>query len=136
MLILNEISMLSLYSRGNYFKRPCILSEKLEQARIILVKYAQKGQTLTYREFALALGLSQPPVIKACTQILEAIMEEDVKNNHPILSAVVVQQGSAGIPRLGFYQCLNDLCDMSGIEAVQWHQQEMIKLKKHYISIK
>ena len=141
-LVLNEISELSRYSRdldGNLKWFVLLeLTEKISMARVLLVKYAQNEQTLTYREFASELNITKAPVIASCAQILEALTVEDVTHHQPILSALVVQQGSAGIPRLGFYQQLNVLNvyqgDASGIEATDWHQQEIVKLKKYYIS--
>ena len=112
------------------------LTEKAALARILLEKSVQNGQTLIYRDFASEMNITEAPVIAKCTQILEHLMSEDANNNRPILSAMVVQQGSEGIPRLGFYQHLNALNlyqgDMTGAEAMHWHQQEMIKLKKYY----
>ena len=113
-------------------------SKDLDQAHDLLVKQVLNDQTLTYREFAFALEITEAPVINKCTTILEKLMHEDAKNRRPILSAMVIQQGSLAIPRSGFYQILNRLNlyqgDEQGAEAIHWHQMEMNKLKKYYNS--
>jgi len=111
-------------------------SNTLDQARVMLEKQAALGQTLTYREFASALNVTTPPVIKTCTDILEALIAQDSHVDQPILAAVVVQQGSSRIPRMGFYQTLI-ACGQyhgktEGNEAKRWHESEMVKLKSFY----
>jgi len=111
-------------------------SKDLDLARDLLVKQVLNSQTLTYREFASSLGITEAPVINKCTDILEKLMYEDADNQRPMLSAMVIQQGSLGIPRLGFYQILNNLKlyqgEEFGAEAIHWHQMEINKLKKYY----
>lgn len=110
--------------------------DRLNTATSLLEKQAALGQTLTYREFANALGICSPPIIKTCTDLLETLMAQDCHLNQPILAALVVQQGRSRIPRLGFYQTLSSLNlyngQPEGDEALQWHQNEIMKLKKHY----
>jgi len=113
-----------------------MLTKELNLARSLLEKQALIGQTLTYREFASDLGIMEPPVINKCTRILEELMHEDAEKHRPILSSMVVQQGSLAIPRLGFYQVLKGLKlyqgEESGAEAIHWHQTEIKKIKEYY----
>jgi len=113
-----------------------MLSADLDLARKLLEKQALIGQTLTYREFASALGITDPPVINKCTTILEALMREDAEQHRPLLSSMVVQQGALAIPRLGFYQVLDSLKlyqgEELGAEAKHWHLTEMRKIKEYY----
>ena len=111
-------------------------SNTLDQARHLLEKQAVLGQTLTYREFASALNITTAPVIKTCTDLLEALIAQDSHLEQPILAAIVVQQGTARIPRMGFYQTLIALHQYhgrtEGDEARRWHESEMVKLKSFY----
>ena len=108
----------------------------LTLARKLLEIEAVNATTLTYSEFAHALGVQQVPIIRTCTNILEELVREDVEHSRPILAALVVQKGSASIPRRGFFDVLTSLgCyqgDEVGPEAINWHQQELKKLKKYY----
>ena len=107
-------------------------------ARSLLQKNAQTGKTLTYREFAAALRLTEPPIIRATAKILEELMCQDHMANRPLLAALVIQQGRNKIPRLGFYQILSELKlyngEAEGSAAIQWHQTEITKLKEYYPS--
>ncbi len=113
-----------------------MLLESLSLPRELLIKKATRGETLTYREFATALDIITPPIIKTCTDILEQLIEKDKVLNQPILAALVVQQGSPAIPRIGFYQALIRLGlyhgETTGNEAQRWHDAELEKLIKFY----
>ena len=108
----------------------------LKLARKLLEIEAVNATTLTYSEFAQTLGVQQAPIIRTCANILEELIKEDVKDARPILAALVVQKGSAAIPRRGFFDVLISLgCyqgDDVGSQAINWHQQELKKLKKYY----
>jgi hypothetical protein len=109
---------------------------KLDLARNLLQEKAILGKTMTYRQFASEIGIVTAPVIATCVKILEELMKQDARAQRPMLAALVVQQGEAGIPRLGFYQLLKELQlffgEMQGEDAVCWHKMEINKLKMYY----
>ncbi|HFE37113.1 MAG TPA: hypothetical protein ENK06_01675 [Gammaproteobacteria bacterium] len=111
----------------------------ISAARKLLEEKASQGKTLSYREFATELGINKAPIIRTCARMLDMLIVEDHNANRPILAALVVQQGSAGFPRRGFYQTLNKLGiyhgENEGDSALDWHQSEIKKLKRYYAAI-
>ena len=104
--------------------------------RKLLVDRTDIRQPLSYKEVAELLHVSEPPVIATITGLLEVLIDEDIKANRPVLSALVVQKGKSQIPRPGFFEKLNSLkvIDLNdkGFDVALWHASELNKLKKFY----
>ena len=102
------------------------------KARELLLDQLAHGQTLSYQQFADRMGIVKSPIISKVTTILEDLIAEDAANKQPLIAAMVIQKGTAQIPRPGFYQYLQQFGlfhgDCQGAEAVKWHQQELQKL--------
>ena len=107
------------------------MDTQLAKAFLLLKQYALQQKLLTYREFALAMGLNQPPVIQQASRILEALMDLNVQAGQPVFSALVVQK-KGDIPRPGFFEKLVELgiakTVLSGEAASRWHRKEREKI--------
>jgi len=109
---------------------------KKTRMRKFLEQRALTSQCISYRDLAANLGVTQAPVIATVTALLEILMAEDVANDRPVLSALVVQKGGNSLPRPGFFEKLAslnvvDLNDSSFDKSV-WHANELNKLKMYY----
>lgn len=109
------------------------MNQQIKLARTILERKVIQGETLSYREFAIKLGIQQAPVIAQVTCLLEQMIEEDAANQSPVLAAMVVQK-KGDVPRPGFFEKIYQVGFssniLSGEEAVVWHQQELKKLRE------
>lgn len=59
---------------------------------------------VTYRDLAVALGLSPPGQIRAVTAALERTMTEDAAADRPFVAALVVGRATTGLPGPGFFE--------------------------------
>ncbi|MBK8441394.1 MAG: hypothetical protein IPL38_18455 [Rhodobacter sp.] len=64
-----------------------------------LAALAAAGQTVTYGALARDLGLRMGEL----TAALEALMETDARNGHPLRAAVCAGRLSGGMPAQGFF---------------------------------
>ena len=100
-----------------------------DQLRDELVRQAQAGLPVTYRELARRLGLPPPRTIQRVTEALEQLIEEDVAAGRPLLSAVAVSRVRPGIPGRGFFLKARGAGlfsgDLDGPEAFAFHTREL-----------
>jgi hypothetical protein len=110
-----------------------MLKERLRKA---LIDQAQAGSTMTYGELANRLALEPPYTIRRLIKALEALMEEDVADGRPMLSAICVSKTRAGIPQLGFFLTAQALGvfsgDPTGPEAFAFHARELQRVLSLY----
>jgi len=59
---------------------------------------------LTYRDLAVAVGLSPPGQIQAVTAALERTMMDDAAADRPFIAALVVGRATNGLPGTGFFE--------------------------------
>ena len=100
-----------------------------DQLRDELVRQAQTGLPVTYKELARRLALSSPGTMHRVTEALEQLMEEDIAAGRPLLSAVAVSRARPGIPGRGFFLKARRAGlfsgDLSGPEAFAFHTREL-----------
>ena len=100
-----------------------------DRVRSHLIDVAKLGQPVTYQAVAKALELSPPNTIQQVTVALEQLMEEDVTAGSPMIAALVIGKGTAGLPRPGFFECAKRLArfhgDASGEDAAIFHKAEL-----------
>lgn len=110
-----------------------MMSRIINKAFKVLKFAAANNRLISYQDFAAEIGISNPPIIKQATQILEQMMDLDVQNLQPILASIVVQKNGS-IPRPGFFNKLYELGVtknvLQGEEASRWHQAEVKKVKQ------
>ena len=100
-----------------------------DQLRDELVRQAQAGLPVTYKELAARLALSPPRTIRRVTEALEQLIEEDLAAGRPLLSAVAVSKVRPGIPGRGFFLKVRRAGlfsgDLDGPEAFAFHTREL-----------
>lgn len=100
-----------------------------DQVRARLREAAQTGTPVTYRDLALALGLSPPNTIHQLTELLEALMAEDATAARPFIAALVVSKVRRGLPAPGFFDCARRLDRFDdtddALEAAAYHAREL-----------
>ena len=100
-----------------------------DQLRDELVRQAQTGLPVTYKELARRLALSPPGTIHRVTEALEQLMEEDIAAGRPLLSAVAVSRVRPGIPGRGFFLKVRRAGlfsgELTGPEAFAFHSGEL-----------
>jgi hypothetical protein len=103
-----------------------MLKERLRKA---LIDQAQRGTPTTYKELADRLGLEPPQTIHRVSEVLEALMEDDVAAGRPMLAALCVSKMQTGIPARGFFLKAKVLGvfsgDPMGPEAFAFHAGEL-----------
>lgn len=77
--------------------------------RRILESCARERRTVTYRELAQRAEIPPPQTIHKLTEALEAMMRRDHAKGEPLLAALVVSRGAAGLPQRGFFELLRAL---------------------------
>ena len=93
--------------------------------RMHLQRIAVRGEPITYKALAEALGLEPPNTIHQVTEALEWLMREDAANGHPFIAALVISRTRGGLPAPGFFDMAKELGrvhgDPSGPEAAAFH---------------
>lgn len=74
-----------------------------------LEDHARAGETVRYRDLARAAEVPGPQTIHKTTQALEAITRADHAAGRPLIAALAVGRGNAGLPGPGFFQLLREL---------------------------
>ncbi len=101
---------------------------RLDDLRRLLERAAACGETLTYHEAALGIGLAPPHVIHSVSVLLEALMDQDAAHGRPFIAALVVSRAREDLPALGFFEAAARLGrfqgDPFGAEALAWHAAE------------
>jgi hypothetical protein len=84
------------------------------EMRTALRHLAALGETVTYQGLASALNLAPPNTIRQVTSALEILMAEDVAAGRPMIAALVVRKGGAGLPARGFFEKAAELGRFEG----------------------
>ncbi|MEM7169989.1 MAG: hypothetical protein AAF530_07450 [Pseudomonadota bacterium] len=85
------------------------MTQLIEDLRNCLRARAHAGRPITYRDLAEAISMPPPHRIHNLTLALEDLMREDHAAQRPLLAALAVSRGAAGIPGRGFFQLLTEL---------------------------
>ena len=95
----------------------------------VLEDLAPQGRSITYRELAAAAGILPPHSIHRVTEALEELIRQDHAAGRPLLAALAVSRGAAGIPGPGFFMLLQSLGRYrgppKGPEAAACHAREL-----------
>jgi len=99
--------------------------------RSILTRAARERRTVTYLELSTAADFPGPHRIHRLTLLLEDLLREDAAAGRPLLTALAVGRGSAGLPQGGYFQLLSALGlhkgPERGPEAAKAHAAELEK---------
>ena len=106
------------------------MSEQTAQRlQAVLEDLAPQGCSITYRELAAAAGILPPHSIHRVTEALEELIRQDHAAGRPLLAALAVSRGAAGIPGPGFFMLLQSLGRYrgppKGPEAAACHAREL-----------
>ena len=97
--------------------------------RRILIGVAAERRTIVYRDLAKAADIEPPQTIHKLTDALEDMVHGDHAERRPLLAALAVSRGPAGIPGPGFFQLAASLGlydgDDSGPAAEAFHRAEL-----------
>jgi hypothetical protein len=98
-----------------------------EAVRRVLIRTAAEGETISYRDLAVAAAVPPPHTIHKTTLALEALAQADHAAGRALLSAVAVSK--TGRPRPGFFEWLAALGryhgPAAGPQAEAWHEREL-----------
>ena len=102
---------------------------KLEDLARVLREAAAEGRTLTYAALAPRAGFFPPHSIHRLTEALEELIRRDHAAGRPLLAALAVSRGQAGLPGRGFFLLLHELGryhgPTEGAEAAACHAREL-----------
>ena len=84
-------------------------AELSERLRLTLRGFARDAKTVTYRELAALCQVPPPHTIHKTTLALEGLIRADHAAGVPLIAALAVGRGGAGIPGPGFFQLLTAL---------------------------
>ena len=100
--------------------------------RDLLGGLARERRTVTYRELALLAEVPPPHSIHKLTLTLEDLVREDHAAGRPLLAALAVSRGGAGLPGRGFFELLQTLGrhqgDWDGPAAAATHAAELARV--------
>lgn len=100
----------------------------LEALARLLNRQAAMGQTLTYRDATLALGLEPPNTIHQLVMLLEELMQQDAEAERPLRASLVVSRTRNGRPAPGFFDRAQALGLFDGYDADAFHEQQLARL--------
>lgn len=92
--------------------------EESLQARLrsVLLNCAKARKTITYRDLVAEAQVPPPHGIHKTTLALEDLIREDHAAGRPLLAALAVSRGNAGLPGHGFFHLLAELGRYDGPE--------------------
>ena len=100
--------------------------------RELLGGLARERRTITYRELAQRAEVPPPHSIHKLTLTLEDLVREDHAAGRPLLAALAVSRGGAGLPGRGFFELLQSLGrhqgDWDGPSAAATHAAELARI--------
>ena len=104
--------------------------------RQLLIELAEQQKTINYQQLIKRCSIKPPRSMQTLTHALEVLAAEDFKLGYPILSSIVIQKGSAAIPRDGFFMQLIELNIYSGptqgSQALMFHSQLLEDVWRHW----
>lgn len=108
------------------------MTEFLPRLREALAKLAVERRTVTYKELAALVPVPPPHTIHKLTLALEELLREDAAAGRPLLAALAVSRGPAGLPGRGFFLLATELGLYTGREdgadARAFHAAELARI--------
>ena len=93
-----------------------------------LAHLAAQNQTTTYGQLAKDLNLTGPATIARLTDALEALMETDAAQNHPVRAALVSGRLNQNLPATGFFAKATALGRYHGEDPATYIEKERAAL--------
>jgi hypothetical protein len=94
-----------------------------------LVRQARLRVPMTYTHLAKRIPLSSHKTFETIGKALDALMEDDARENRPIIAALAVKATAPGLPAQRFFRKASDLGRFSGgpedVEAFAFHAKEL-----------
>ncbi len=100
----------------------------MQSLTLRLAELAAGGQTITYGQLARDLGLTGPATIARLTAALEATMEKDAAQNHPVRAVVLSGRLAKDLPAQGFFDKATKLGRYQGQDAAEYVAAERAAL--------
>ena len=108
------------------------MTEFLPRLRDALAGLAAERRTATYKELAERVRVPPPHTIHKLTLALEDLIREDAAANRPLLAALAISRGPAGLPGRGFFLLAAELSLYAGSEdgpdARAFHAAELARI--------
>jgi hypothetical protein len=103
-----------------------------------LVRQARRRVPTTYGRLAEWISLSSHRKLETIGGALDALMEDDTRENRPLVAALAVEGVRPGFPAKRFFQKASDLGRFSGgsedVEAYAFHAKELHRAIHFYAS--
>ncbi len=108
------------------------MTEFLSHLRDALAGLAAEQRTATYKELAERVRVPPPHTIHKLTLALEDLIREDSAAGRPLLAALAISRGPAGLPGRGFFLLAAELGLYAGSEdgpdARAFHAAELARI--------
>lgn len=108
------------------------MTEFLSHLRDALAGLAAELRTATYKELAERVRVPPPHTIHKLTLALEELIREDAAAGRPLLAALAISRGPAGLPGRGFFLLAAELGLYAGSEdgpdARAFHAAELARI--------
>lgn len=108
------------------------MTEFLPRLREALAALAAERRTVTYKDLAALVPVPPPHTIHKLTLALEDLIREDAAAGRPLLAALAVSSGPAGLPGRGFFILAAELGLYAGSEdgaaARAFHAAELARI--------
>lgn len=102
-----------------------------DAVRAYLRGIARHGNPVIYRDAARELALEPPHTIHRLALLLEQLMEQDARNDVPLIAALVVSKQRGGLPAPGFFAKARELRlyggPDNGTAARDYHAAELAR---------
>ncbi|PKL96088.1 MAG: hypothetical protein CVV18_02985 [Gammaproteobacteria bacterium HGW-Gammaproteobacteria-8] len=95
---------------------------ELDRLRSMLQQAQHERTTLTYLEVANRMAMEPPRRIHRTTQLIERLLNEDIRAGRPPLAALVVSRIRDGLPAPGFFDRARRLGMDVGDDPGRFHQ--------------
>ncbi|MEM7054693.1 MAG: hypothetical protein AAF446_09120 [Pseudomonadota bacterium] len=103
----------------------------LQRLECTLDRLQRQRKTMTYLQCADAIDVQPPYRIHQVAELLESLIERDVRQGRPIRAALVVSRARAGRPAEGFYLKAKTVAVFDGTQPDQFHEQCLQDLFDH-----
>lgn len=100
----------------------------LDRLRALLEQARAADRLLTYAEVADAIAVEPPHRIHRTTQMIESLMDQDVRAGRTPLAALVVGKSRNGRPAPGFFDCAQRLGLFDGVDPIGFHDRLLAEL--------
>lgn len=108
------------------------MTEFLPRLRAALAELAAERRTTTYKDLAERVQVPTPHTIHKLTLALEDLIREDAAAGRPLLAALAISRGPAGLPGRGFFLLAAELGLYAGSgdgpDARTFHAAELARI--------